>query len=64
MAKINIDENALFRQRELGDMRDITQENPSETHAKEWDLSYHTHLMADIGFVWSTAQAWPWRLWM
>jgi succinyl-CoA synthetase beta subunit len=38
--KINIDENALFRQPELTAMRDISQENPSETHAKKWELSY------------------------
>lgn len=38
--KINLDENALFRQRDVINMRDISQENPSETKAKEWDLSY------------------------
>ncbi|MBN1378295.1 MAG: ADP-forming succinate--CoA ligase subunit beta [Gammaproteobacteria bacterium] len=38
--KINVDENALFRQPELVNMRDVSQENPSETHAREWDLSY------------------------
>lgn len=38
--KINIDENALFRHKDLIEMRDISQENPSETKAKEWDLSY------------------------
>ncbi len=38
--KINIDENALFRQSDLIAMRDTSQENPSEVHAKEWDLSY------------------------
>ena len=38
--KINVDENALFRQSELLGMRDTSQENASETHAKEWDLSY------------------------
>jgi succinyl-CoA synthetase beta subunit len=38
--KINVDDNALFRQRDIAEMRDISQENPSETKAKEWDLSY------------------------
>jgi succinyl-CoA synthetase beta subunit len=38
--KINIDENALYRQTSLVEMRDVSQENPSETHAKEWDLNY------------------------
>jgi succinyl-CoA synthetase beta subunit len=38
--KINVDENALFRQPDLIEMRDISQENPSETRAREWELSY------------------------
>jgi succinyl-CoA synthetase beta subunit len=38
--KINLDENALYRQPEIRALRDISQENPSETHAKEWELSY------------------------
>jgi succinyl-CoA synthetase beta subunit len=38
--KINLDENALYRQPEIRSLRDISQENPSETHAKEWELSY------------------------
>jgi succinyl-CoA synthetase beta subunit len=38
--KINVDDNALFRQPDLVNMRDVSQENPSETHAREWDLSY------------------------
>ena len=38
--KINVDENALYRQPELVAMRDITQENPVETRAKEWELNY------------------------
>ena len=39
-AKINIDDNALYRQHSLREMQDITQEDPKEQHAKEWDLSY------------------------
>lgn len=38
--KINIDDNALYRQRKLNDMRDSTQEDERETRAKEWELSY------------------------
>ena len=38
--KINIDENALFRQPDLIEMRDISQENDSETRAREWELNY------------------------
>ncbi|HEX5056999.1 MAG TPA: ADP-forming succinate--CoA ligase subunit beta [Gammaproteobacteria bacterium] len=38
--KINLDENALYRHPDIKALRDINQENPSETHAKEWELSY------------------------
>ena len=46
--KINIDENALFRHPELTKLRDVSQENPSETEAKQWDLNYIA-LDGDIG---------------
>ena len=39
-AKINIDSNALFRQPELQDMHDETQEDPQEAEAAKSDLSY------------------------
>ncbi|WP_423062725.1 ADP-forming succinate--CoA ligase subunit beta [Candidiatus Paracoxiella cheracis] len=39
-AKINIDDNALYRQAELREMRDTTQENEQETLAQQWELSY------------------------
>jgi succinyl-CoA synthetase beta subunit len=39
-AKINIDGNALFRQPELVEMRDPTQEDPREREAAEHDLNY------------------------
>lgn len=39
-AKLNIDDNALYRQTELCEMRDITQENEYETLARQWELSY------------------------
>ena len=39
-AKINIDDNALYRQPELYDMRDPTQVDERELRAKEWELSY------------------------
>ncbi len=38
--KINIDENALFRQRELQTMRDPSQEDDMERRAAEHDLNY------------------------
>ena len=46
--KINIDDNALYRQPELLAMRDITQEDERENRAKEWDLNYIS-LDGDIG---------------
>jgi succinyl-CoA synthetase beta subunit len=47
-AKINIDDNALFRHPELVELRDPTQEDPREVRAKEWDLNYIA-LDGDIG---------------
>ncbi|HAD09593.1 MAG TPA: ADP-forming succinate--CoA ligase subunit beta, partial [Porticoccaceae bacterium] len=39
-AKINIDSNAIYRQPELKEMHDPSQEDPREAHAAEWDLNY------------------------
>ena len=47
-AKLNIDDNALYRQTELCEMRDITQENEHETLAQQLELSY-IKLDGDIG---------------
>lgn len=41
-AKINIDDNALFAHPDLLAMRDTSQEDPTETAAKQHDLSYVT----------------------
>ncbi|MDH5484287.1 MAG: ADP-forming succinate--CoA ligase subunit beta [Gammaproteobacteria bacterium] len=38
--KINVDDNALYRQPEMLEMRDATQEDERENRAKEWDLNY------------------------
>ena len=46
--KINIDDNALYRQQEILAMRDQTQEDERENRAKEWDLNYIS-LDGDIG---------------
>jgi len=46
--KINIDDNALYRHGDLVALRDISQEDPREAEAKEWDLSYIA-LDGDIG---------------
>ncbi|HSD53566.1 MAG TPA: ADP-forming succinate--CoA ligase subunit beta, partial [Burkholderiales bacterium] len=39
-AKMNFDDNALFRHPELDAWRDLSEEDPSEIEAKKWDLSY------------------------
>lgn len=38
--KINIDDNALYRQNELRTMRDTTQEDERENRARDWELNY------------------------
>ena len=47
-AKINVDDNALYRQQDLLEMRDTSQEDERENRAKEWDLNYIS-LDGDIG---------------
>ncbi|RKZ67455.1 MAG: ADP-forming succinate--CoA ligase subunit beta, partial [Gammaproteobacteria bacterium] len=46
--KINIDDNAMYRQKDILAMRDVTQEDERENRAKEWDLNYIS-LDGDIG---------------
>lgn len=38
--KINIDNNAMYRQQSLEQIRDTTQEDERELRASEWDLNY------------------------
>ena len=38
--KINIDDNALYRQNKLKGMRDPSQEDPRENRARDWELNY------------------------
>ena len=47
-AKINIDDNALYRQSALRAMRDASQEDERENRAHEWELNYIA-LDGDIG---------------
>lgn len=47
-AKINIDDNALYRQPALVEMRDPSQEDERENRAREWELNYIA-LDGDIG---------------
>ena len=39
-AKMNFDDNAIFRQPEILKMRDINEEDPAETEASKYDLAY------------------------
>jgi succinyl-CoA synthetase beta subunit len=39
-AKVNIDENALFRHPEIAEMRDISEEEPSEVEAAKHNLNF------------------------
>lgn len=47
-AKITIDDNAIYRQPELREMRDASQEDERENRAREWELNYIA-LDGDIG---------------
>ncbi|MEC7703529.1 MAG: ADP-forming succinate--CoA ligase subunit beta [Pseudomonadota bacterium] len=47
-AKMNFDENALFRHADVAELRDETEEDPNEKIAKDWELSY-VRLDGNIG---------------
>lgn len=49
-AKINIDDNGLYRQKEVAAMRDLDAEDPSEVDAREGDLSF-VKLNGSIGCI-------------
>ncbi len=39
-AKVNFDDNAMFRHKEFFDLRDLNEEDPSEIEASKFDLNY------------------------
>ena len=47
-AKLNFDDNALFRHPDIVEMRDLDEEDPAEIEASKYDLSYIS-LDGDIG---------------
>ena len=47
-AKLNIDDNALFRQKSLAEQRDTGEENPAEVRAREVGISY-VHIGGSVG---------------
>ncbi len=49
-AKINIDDDAMFRQRAALDLRDIEQEDPLEVEAGKFDINY-VKLDGDVGCI-------------
>ncbi|MCD6249986.1 MAG: ADP-forming succinate--CoA ligase subunit beta [candidate division Zixibacteria bacterium] len=49
-AKVNIDDNALYRQKEIEAMRDLAAEEPAEIKAREADLSF-VKLDGSIGCI-------------
>ncbi len=60
--KLGADGNALFRQPDLREMRDQSQEDPREAQAAQWELNY-----VALGMVtsvqWLIAQVWLWVRW-
>ena len=49
-AKIDIDDDAMFRHRELAELRDVDQEDPLEVEASEFNISY-VKLDGDVGCI-------------
>jgi succinyl-CoA synthetase beta subunit len=47
-AKINFDENALFRHKDIEELRDVAEEDPAEKRAKDHELNY-VKLSGNIG---------------
>ena len=47
-AKVSFDSNAMFRHKDLAELRDLTEEDPAEVEASEYDLAY-IKLDGDIG---------------
>ncbi|MET0753502.1 MAG: ADP-forming succinate--CoA ligase subunit beta [Pyrinomonadaceae bacterium] len=47
-AKVNFDDNAMFRHKEYADLRDLNEEEPLEIEASKFDLNY-IKLDGDIG---------------
>ena len=61
-AKMNFDDNALFRQEGIAALRDADEEDAAEAEAAEHDLSYIS-LDGNIGCMVNGA-GWRWRRWM
>ena len=53
-AKLNFDDNALFRHKDILELRDLEEEDPKEIQASKYDLSYIA-LDGDIGCMFNGA---------
>jgi len=47
-AKINFDDNAMFKHKDIAELRDLDEEDPAEIEASKWDLNY-VKLDGEIG---------------
>jgi succinyl-CoA synthetase beta subunit len=50
-AKLNFDDNALYRHKEIAELRDIDEEDPAEVRAQESGIGNFVKLSGDIGCV-------------
>jgi succinyl-CoA synthetase beta subunit len=48
-AKLNFDDNALYRHKELHELRDKEQEEPLEIQARDWGINNYVKMDGDIG---------------
>ncbi|MBE9470079.1 MAG: ADP-forming succinate--CoA ligase subunit beta [Chloroflexi bacterium] len=48
-AKVNFDDNALFRRKDIQELRDVEQEDPLEVQAREWGISNYVRMDGNIG---------------
>ena len=46
--KVSLDDNALFRHKDLAELRDVTEEDPTEVEAKQFGLNY-VNLDGNVG---------------
>jgi succinyl-CoA synthetase beta subunit len=48
-AKLNFDDNALYRHRDIQELRDKEQEEPLEVQARDWGINNYVKMDGDIG---------------
>ncbi len=61
-AKLNFDDNSLYRHKDIQELRDLDEEDPAEVEGQQYDSSPTSSWMARSA-AWSMARAWPWRPW-